>query len=108
MSSIIEITDSSFKQKVINSELPVLLDFWAPWCGPCRALAPVLEEISQEYQDKIIVAKINIDNNQEIPAKNGIRSIPTLLLFKNGSRVEDSIVGALSKNEIKSFLDANI
>jgi thioredoxin 1 len=101
------VTDSSFDDDVVKSDVPVLVDYWAEWCGPCKAIAPVLDELAKEYQGKIKIAKVNVDENQEIPKKFGIRGIPTLMLFKNGN-VEAQKVGALSKSQLTAFLDSNI
>ena len=101
------VTDSSFDDDVVKSDVPVLVDYWAEWCGPCKAIAPVLDELAKEYQGKIKIAKVNVDENQEIPKKFGIRGIPTLMLFKNGN-VEATKVGALSKSQLTAFLDSNI
>ena len=103
MSNVIESNDSNFENDVLKSDLPVLVDFWAPWCGPCKAVAPVLEEISIELKDKIKIIKINVDDNQEYAAKYGIQSIPTLLVFNKGE-LKNQIIGALPKNEIEKFL----
>jgi thioredoxin 1 len=100
---IVYTSDSSFENDVIKSDIPVLLDFWAEWCGPCKMIAPILDEISREYQGRLKVAKINIDENPQIPPRFGIRGIPTLMLFKNGS-VEAQKVGALSKKQLTDFL----
>ncbi len=100
----IEITDASFKSEVTDSPLPVLVDFWAPWCGPCKMIAPVLEEIAQEYEGKAKIVKINIDDNQNTAAQFGVRSIPTLILFKNGNEVE-KIVGAQGKDKLTALID---
>ena len=105
MSTIIS-TDN-FEKEVINSELPVLVDFWAQWCGPCRAVAPVLEEISNQYADKFRVAKVNVDENPELASKYGIRSIPTMILFKDGKEI-DNIIGALPKEAIINFVNENL
>ena len=104
---IITLTDDNFETEVLQSSTPVLVDYWAEWCGPCKMIAPILEEIAQEYAGKIKVAKINIDDNSETAPKYGVRGIPTLMLFKGGS-VEATKVGALSKSQLTAFLDQNI
>jgi len=104
---ILHVTDDTFETDVINSSDPVLVDYWAEWCGPCKMIAPILEEIASEYSGKIKVAKLNIDDNPQTPPKYGIRGIPTLMLFKNGE-VEATKVGALSKSQLTAFLDSNI
>mgnify|MGYP003962752579 FL=1 len=104
---IVYITDDSFDDEVLAAELPVLVDFWAEWCGPCKMIGPVLEEIAGEYAGRVKVAKLNIDENPNTPPKFGIRGIPTLMLFKNGA-VEATKVGALSKSQLTAFLDSNI
>jgi len=96
---IVNVMDANFEEEVIGSELPVLVDFWAVWCGPCRMVSPFVEQIAQEYSDRLKVAKLNVDENQGIPAKYGIMSIPTLLLFKGGE-LKETIVGALPKDKI--------
>jgi len=101
------ISDDSFEQDVLQSPLPVLVDYWADWCGPCKMIAPILDEVAQEYAGKIKIAKLNIDENQATPPKFGVRGIPTLMLFKNGS-VEATKVGALSKSQLTAFIDSNI
>ena len=101
------VTDASFEADVLKAEGAVLVDYWAEWCGPCKMIAPVLDEIAETYKGKLTVAKLNIDENQEPPAKHGVRGIPTLMLFKNGN-VEATKVGALSKSQLAAFLDANI
>ena len=104
---IVYLTDDSFEIEVLQSEHPVLVDYWADWCGPCKMIAPVLEEIADEYEGKIKVAKLNIDENSGTPPKYGIRGIPTLMLFKGGN-VEATKVGALSKSQLTAFIDSNL
>lgn len=104
---ILHVTDDTFETDVLNSSDPVLVDYWAEWCGPCKMIAPILEEIASEYSGKLKVAKLNIDDNPQTPPKYGIRGIPTLMLFKNGE-VEATKVGALSKSQLTAFLDSNI
>jgi thioredoxin 1 len=104
---ILQLTDDSFEDDVIKSSSPVLVDYWAEWCGPCKMIAPILEEIASEYGGKIKVAKLNIDDNPQTPPKYGIRGIPTLMLFKDGN-VEATKVGALSKSQLTAFIDSNI
>lgn len=106
MGKAIEITDANFKE-VVNTDKPVLVDFWAEWCGPCKMIAPVVEELAGEYQGKAVIGKLDVDSNPEISAKFGIRSIPTLLVFKNGE-VVDKQVGAVSKNVLAQKLDAQM
>ncbi|QCI17963.1 thioredoxin TrxA [Buchnera aphidicola (Acyrthosiphon lactucae)] len=107
MNKIIELTDQNFEEKVLKSKSFVLVDFWAQWCNPCKILAPILEEISKEYSDKIIIGKLNIEENPNTAPVYSIRSIPTLLLFQN-SEVLGTKVGAVSKLQLKEFLDENI
>jgi len=106
-SDIVYLTDNSFEQDVLQSEVPVLVDYWAEWCGPCKMIAPLLEEIVGEYAGKLKVAKLNIDENSATPPKYGIRGIPTLMIFKNGD-VEATKVGALSKSQLTAFIDSNL
>ena len=105
--AIVYVTDSSFDTEVLQSTTPVLVDYWAEWCGPCKMIGPILEDVAKDYAGKLKVAKLNIDENQDTPPKYGIRGIPTLMLFKNGN-VEATKVGALSKTQLTAFLDANI
>jgi thioredoxin 1 len=101
------ISDTSFEQEVLQSPVPVLVDYWADWCGPCKMISPVLDEVAKEYTGKLKVCKLNIDENQATPPKYGIRGIPTLMIFKNGN-VEATKVGALSKSQLTAFVDSNI
>ena len=101
------VSDATFEADVLNAGKPVLVDYWAEWCGPCKMIAPILDEIAAEYSDKIKVAKLNIDENPQTPPKFGIRGIPTLILFKNGT-VEAQKVGAVSKSQLSAFLETNL
>jgi thioredoxin 1 len=105
--NIIHLSDATFETEVLQSSVPVLVDYWAEWCGPCKMIAPILDEISKEYEGKLKIAKLNIDENAQTPAKFGIRGIPTLMIFKNGN-VEATKVGALSKSQLTTFIDSNI
>ena len=101
------VTDDSFAADVLQSQQPVLVDYWAEWCGPCKMIAPILDEIAEEYAGRLKVAKLNIDDNQETPASYGVRGIPTLMLFKNGN-IEATKVGALSKSQLAAFIDSHL
>jgi thioredoxin 1 len=105
--TIVHASDQSFDDDVLKSSEPVLVDYWAEWCGPCKMIAPILEEIAGEYKGKLKIVKLNIDENPETPPKYGIRGIPTLMLFKNGN-VEATKVGALSKSQLTAFIDSNL
>ncbi len=104
MSAAAQVTDSTFKQEVLDSTLPVLVDFWAPWCGPCRMVAPVVDEIAAQYDGQLKVVKVNTDENPEVASKYGIRSIPTLMIFKGGEK-KDIVVGAVPKTTLSSTVE---
>ena len=105
--AIKSVSDASFESDVLKSEAPVLVDYWAEWCGPCKMIAPILDEVSKDYAGKLTIAKLNVDENQAVPAKYGIRGIPTLMLFKNGAIVGTK-VGAVSKSQLTAFIDSNL
>ena len=105
--NIIHLSDATFETEVLQSTVPVLVDYWAEWCGPCKMIAPILDEIFKDYDGKLKISKLNIDENAQTPAKFGIRGIPTLMIFKNGN-VEATKVGALSKSQLTTFIDSNI
>ena len=107
MSSLKQVTDATFESDVLQSSVPVLVDFWAAWCGPCKMIAPILDELAADYEGKVSIVKVNVDENTASPAKFGIRGIPTLLLFKNGT-VMATKVGAASKSQLAAFIDSNI
>jgi thioredoxin 1 len=107
MSNIIDITDADFEQQVLNAEGLVLVDFWATWCGPCKVIAPVLEDLAKTYQGKVTICKLNVEDSTETPAKYDVRNIPKLILFKNGKQ-EDSRTGALPKGELEAFINAHL
>ena len=104
---IVYVTDDSFEQEVLESDIPVLVDYWAEWCGPCKMIAPILDEIVGDYTGKLKIAKLNIDENSATPPKYGIRGIPTLMIFKDGD-VEATKVGALSKSQLTAFIDSSL
>ena len=104
---IVHVTDSTFEDDVLKAKMPIMVDYWAEWCGPCKMIAPILDEIAAEYNGKVRVAKLNIDDNPQTPPKYGIRGIPTLMLFKDGN-VEATKVGAVSKSQLTAFIDSNI
>ena len=104
---IVHVSDESFADEVLNAEGPVLIDYWAEWCGPCKMIAPILDELAEEYGGRLKIAKLNIDDNPETPPKYGIRGIPTLMLFKNGN-VEATKVGAVSKSQLAAFIESNV
>ena len=105
--NIVNVTDASFEQDVLQSDVPVLVDYWAEWCGPCKMIAPILDEVAKDYEGKLQIAKMNVDQNRDVPAKYGIRGIPTLMLFKGGQNLATK-VGALSKAQLVAFIDGNL
>ena len=105
--SISHLTDETFEEEVMQSNIPVLVDYWAEWCGPCKMIAPILDSLTDEYAGKLKIAKLNIDDNQKTPQKFAVRGIPTLMIFKNGN-VEATKVGALSKSQLTAFIDSNL
>jgi thioredoxin 1 len=105
--SVLHVTDADFSETVIKSDTPVIVDYWAEWCGPCKMIAPILDEIATEYAEKLAVVKLNIDDNQATPQHYGVRGIPTLMIFNNGE-VEATKVGALTKSQLADFIDSNI
>ena len=105
--NISHLTDETFEKEVLESNIPVLVDYWAEWCGPCKMIAPILDSLTNEYNGKLKISKINIDDNQQTPQKYGVRGIPTLMIFKNGN-VEATKVGALSKSQLTDFINSNL
>ena len=105
--TILKLTDAEFENQVIKSDKPILVDYWAEWCGPCKMIAPVLEEVAEELSDKVLIGKLNVDENSQTPPKYGIRGIPTLMLFKNGEAIGTQ-VGAVSKSDLIKFIEENI
>ncbi len=105
--NIIDVTDSNFEQEILKSDIPALVDFWATWCAPCKAIAPIVEEVAEQYSGKVKVAKMNVDENPATPGKYGVRGIPTLILFKNGE-VVDQVVGAVPKNQVIELIDKGL
>lgn len=105
--NIIEVTDSNFDSMIIQSDVPALVDFWAAWCAPCKAIAPIVEEVAGQYDGKVRVAKMNVDDNPSTPGKYGVRGIPTLILFKDG-KVVDQLVGAVPKNQITDLIEKGL
>lgn len=104
---IVHVTDANFEDEVINSDLPVLVDYWAEWCGPCKMIAPVLDELATEYDGKVKICKVDVDSNQETAARFGVRGIPTLMIFKDGN-AQGQKVGALSKNQLSEFINTTV
>jgi thioredoxin 1 len=104
---LLHLSDANFKKEVLESEVPVLVDFWAPWCGPCKMIAPVIEDLAKEFSKQIKVGKVNIDENPKVPTQYGIMSIPTLMFFKDG-KVAEQLVGAMSKTELKKKIEENL